>query len=78
MFADVVHGANMSMVESGSGFGFATKAFQGLRVASEFGGKKFKSDRAMEANVFGFINDAHAASAEFLEDAEVRDGLADQ
>ena len=33
---------------------------------------------AMEATVFGFVNDAHAASAEVFENAVVGESLADE
>jgi hypothetical protein len=32
---------------------------------------------AMQPGVFGLVNDTHAAAAQFLDDAVVRDGLAD-
>jgi hypothetical protein len=31
----------------------------------------------VKASVFGFVNDTHAATAEFFEDAVVRNGMAD-
>jgi hypothetical protein len=31
----------------------------------------------VKASVFGFVHDSHAATAEFFEDAVVRNGLAD-
>src|SRR6202035_5239561 len=40
-FADVVDGADVGMVESGSGFGFAAKAAEGLGIFGEVVGKKF-------------------------------------
>jgi hypothetical protein len=32
----------------------------------------------MESRVFGSINDTHTATTKFLDDAVVRDGLADE
>jgi hypothetical protein len=53
------------------------KTGQGLRIAGYVVGQKFDGDEAVQARVLGLIDDAHAATAEFLEDAVVRDGLAD-
>ena len=76
LIADVVDGADVGMVESGGGAGFALEAAQSLRVAGDLVGEKFEGDEAVEASVFGFVDHAHAATAEFLEHAVVRDGLA--
>ena len=51
VFADVVDGADIGMIEGGGGFGFALEAFEGLRVASEIVGEEFESDGAIEARV---------------------------
>ena len=75
--ADVVNGANVGVVQGGCGLGFALKAGERLRIAGYFIGKEFQGDEAMQARVFGFVNHAHAAAAEFLDDAIVGDGLAD-
>jgi len=40
-----------------------------LWIACEIVGKKFQRDEAAETRVFGFIDDAHTAAAEFLDDA---------
>jgi len=77
VFADFVDGANIGMVESGSGAGFATKAFESLRVARELVGQKFEGDEAAEFGVFRLVDDAHTAAAELLDDAVMRDSLAD-
>ena len=72
---DIVDGANVGMVESGRGLSFATETGQSLGIAGEFGGEKLEGDEAMQARVFGLVDDAHAASAEFFGDAVVRDGI---
>ena len=77
LFADVVNGANVGVVQCGCGLGLALKAGERLRVAGYFIGKEFQGYEAMQARVFGFINHAHAAAAEFLDDAIVGNGLAD-
>ncbi len=77
VFADFVDGADIGMVESGSGAGLPAKAFESLRVARHLLGQKFQGDEAAEFGVFRFVDDAHAATAELLDDAVVRDSLAD-
>lgn len=66
------------MVEGGSSFGFALKTGECLRIFGDVLGKKFQSDEAMEARIFGFVHHAHAAASQFFRDAVVGDGLADK
>ena len=66
------------MIESGCGLRFALEAGEGAGVVADIFGEKFQRDVAMEAGVFGFVDDAHAAGAEAFEDAIVREGLADE
>jgi len=78
LFADVVDGADTGVVEGGGGAGFAAEAFESLRVVRGILGEKLESYEALEASVFGFIDDAHAPGADVLDHEVVRDGLADE
>jgi len=78
LFADIVDGADVGMIEGGSGLGFALKTGKGALVSDDGEGKKLERDEAMEASVLRFVDDAHAASADFFDDAVVGDGLADE
>ena len=75
VLADFVKGADVGMIEGGRGAGFALEAFQGHAVAGHLLRKEFEGDFAAEFQVFGTIDDAHAATAEFLHDAVVGDGF---
>jgi hypothetical protein len=77
MFADFVDGANVGMIERRCGARFAAKAFERLRVARQFIGQELEGDEAAEFGVFGLVDHAHAAAAEFFDDAVVGDGLVD-
>ena len=77
-FADVVDGADIRMVEGGSGLGFALEAGESLRIGGNVFGEEFEGDETMEAGVFGFVNDTHAAAAEFVRDVVVGEVLSDQ
>ena len=78
VFADVVNGADVGMVQRGSGLRFAAKPFQGLRVARQLFGQKFQGHETIEASVLRFVHDAHATAAQFFEHAVMRDGAANQ
>ena len=78
VFADVVDGADVGMIQRGSGASFALEAIERLRVASEIIGKKLESDEAAETRVFCFVNHAHATAAEFFDDAVVGNRLTDE
>ncbi len=56
---------------------FAPKAVQGLRISGDLIGQEFQGDEAAELGVLSLIDDTHTATAELLDDAVVRDGLAD-
>ena len=78
LIVDLVNGADVGMVESRGRLGFALEAAQGLRIFGDIVGQELEGDEAAEFEVFGLVDDTHAATAEFFDDAVMRDGLADQ
>jgi hypothetical protein len=76
MPADFVDGADVGVVEGGSGACFAPETLERLRVTSNFFGQKLQGDKATKFRVLRFIDHAHTAAPELLDDAVVRDGLA--
>ena len=47
------------------------------RVFGDFVGQKLQGDEAVELDVLGLVDNPHPATAQLLNDAVVRDGLAD-
>ena len=76
-FADFVDGADVGMIQGRGGASFAAETFQGLRVSRNIVRQEFESDEAAKFGVLGLVDHTHAAATEFLDDAVVRDGLAD-
>jgi hypothetical protein len=68
--------ADVGMIESRRGPGFAPEAFERLQVIREFLGQKFQCDMTPEAEVLGLVNNTHPAAAGYFQNAVVRDGLA--
>ncbi len=77
MLADIVDSANVGMIQGGGSLRLALKSSQRLRVSGYFFGKELQGDEAPQARVFGLVDNAHAAAAELLDDAIMRNGLAD-
>src|ERR1700730_4892784 len=77
VLANVVNRADVGMIEGGSGLGFALKAGERLLVAGNIIGQEFEGYEAVQARVFRFVHNSHAAATEFLNDVVVRDGFAD-
>jgi hypothetical protein len=78
LLADVVNRADVGMVESRGRLRFPLETGEGLRVSSHLIGQELQGHEAMQSRVLGLIDHTHAATAELLHDAVVRDGLADQ
>ncbi len=76
LLANVVDGADVGVIQSGCGLGFALEAGEGLRVAGNFLGQKLERDETVKPRVFGFVDHAHTAAAQLLENAVVRNRLA--
>ena len=74
IFADLINGANMGMVESRGGARFTLKAFQSLAVLGEMFGQELQGDESAELGVFGLVDYTHTTAAEFLKYPVVRDG----
>jgi hypothetical protein len=78
MLSDFVNRADIGMVKSGGCAGFALEPFDRLRVFRQRFGQELQSDEAAELGVFSLVHHTHTAAPEFIDDAIVRDGLADQ
>ena len=77
LLTDVKDHANIGMIQRGGSLRFALKTSEGLCISGHFFRQEFESDKTVETNVLGFIDNTHAPTAELLDDAEVRDGLAE-
>src|ERR1022692_1304358 len=69
--------ADVGMVQGRSGLSFALEAVECLRVFGHVVGQELESHKAAELYVLGLVNDAHTPTAQLLDDAVVRYGLAD-
>jgi hypothetical protein len=65
------------MVQGGGSLRFALEAGERLRVVGHVVGQELKSYEAAQLHIFGFVDDTHTTTAELLDNAVVRDGLAD-
>ena len=74
---DFMDSADVGMIERRDRLGLAQKALLGLRVLDGVGAEELQSDLAFELGVLGLVDDAHAAFADLLGDAEMADGPAD-
>jgi hypothetical protein len=77
VLANVVNGADVGMVQGAGGAGLAAEAFHGLGIASQVFGEEFQGYVATELGIFGLVDYAHSSAAELMEDAIMRDGLAE-
>ena len=71
-----MNGANVGMIERGSGAGFALKTLEGQLVFGKLFGQEFQRDIASQPDVFGQVDHPHAAAAQPLDDAVMRYRLA--
>jgi hypothetical protein len=77
VLTDFVNRADVGMVQGGRSTGFATEAFERLRVFGYSLRMKLQRYEASKFGVLSFVDDTHPAAAEPLDDAVMRDRLAD-
>src|SRR5215831_18737416 len=77
LFADVVNGADVRVIEGGSSLGFALKAGERLGIAGYLIGEELEGNKTVKPSIFSLVDHAHATATELLNDAVVGDGLAD-
>ena len=77
LLANVINRADVGVVQCGCSLRLALKTGERLRVTGHFLRQELERDEAMQPRVLSFIDHTHAATTELLDDAVVRDGLAD-
>ena len=79
LLADVVDGADVRVVQRRGRLRFAREPAQGLGIASTSSSEtNLSATGRLQPRIFGFVDDAHAAAAELLDDAVVRERLTNQ
>ena len=73
--AEVVNRADIGVVKRRGGLCFALKSAQNHGIAGHVVRQKFQRDKAVQASVFGLVDNTHSAAAELFRDAVVRKGL---
>ena len=71
LLTNIVNRADVGMIQRRCGLRFALETDECLRVSGNLLGQKLQRNKAMQAGVFGLVNNAHPAAAEFFEDAVV-------
>src|SRR5258707_10764954 len=77
LLANVMNCADVWVIQSGRCLCFTTKTLQCLAVLGHVLGHKLQSHKTVEPGIFRLVHHTHSATAEFLTDAVVRDGLTD-
>jgi hypothetical protein len=77
LLPDLVDGADIGVVQCGCSLSFSLEASQRLGVSGYFFGQELQRDKSVEGYVLGLVDHTHAATAQLLDDAVVRDGLVD-
>jgi hypothetical protein len=72
LFVDFKDGADVGVVQSGGGLGFLKEAFFHFGIVAR---QELQRHRPLQFLIFGFVDYAHAALAQFFEDAVVGDDL---
>ena len=77
LVVNFVDGTDVRMIQCRCSLGFALKAVESLRVFGYVVGQELEGNKAAELEVFSFVNHTHPATAKLLDNAVMRDGLAD-
>ena len=78
LFADVMNGTDVGMIQGGGRLRFSFEARQCLRVFGHIFRKEFQGHEAVQPGVLGLVHHTHTATAKPFQDAVVRKSLAVQ
>src|SRR5438445_8870053 len=76
LVVDFVDGADVRVIQRGGSLCFTLKAAEGLRILGYLLGQEFQGHKPSELHILRLINHTHPAPAELLDDAVMRDVLA--
>src|ERR1700694_5429228 len=76
LVVNFVDRADVRMIQRRGSLGFPLKAAESLRVFSYLVGQKLEGNKPAELHILGLIDHTHAAPTELLDDAVVRNSLA--
>src|SRR5438105_584700 len=66
---------NVGVVQLGGGMGLVAKTLQLTCVEGGREGQQFQRYLPAQGQLFGLVNDAHAAPTQFVQDAEIAEAL---
>jgi hypothetical protein len=66
------------MVQGRGSFRLTAKTLQGLHIFGHIFRQELQGHKTVKAGIFGFIHYTHPSTAQLLDDAVMRDGLADE
>jgi hypothetical protein len=78
LLADIVDGADAGVVQRRGRSCLAAESGEGFGIGGEVWRQELQGDGALQPGILGFVDDAHPAAAELLDDAVMRDRLTDQ
>jgi hypothetical protein len=78
LVVNFVNGADIWVVQGGRRTCLALESAECLRVFGYLVGQELEGDEATKFDILSLIDHTHSATAEFLDDAVVRDGLTDE
>src|SRR5208282_3445231 len=77
LLPDFVDGADVGMIQRGSGARLTLETLKRGRVGTQFRREDLQGHAPAQGYVFGLIHHTHAAAAQLAQHAVVRNGLAD-
>src|SRR5713101_3379819 len=77
LLADFVNRADVGVIQCRGGLGFALETGEGLGISCDLIGQELQGHEAVQFHILGLVHHAHPATAELLDNAVVRDGLAE-
>ena len=77
LLADIVDGADVGVIQRRCGTRLAAEPSKSLGILGEVRGQGLQRSEALQPRVLSFVDHAHSAAAQLLDDAIVRERVTD-